>query len=535
MALNKPPLKITLAQINPTVGDVDGNARKIIDITNDHANQSDLIVFPELALSGYQPEDLILHQTFIHNIKKQIEIIEKSINKDVDLIFGSPWKDRDTDHTYNAAIHICDGKIQNIIYKTHLPNYGVFDEKRVFTPSQNNKPITIKGHKIGIGICEDFWHPDVASNLKSQGAELLLSINGSPFNTQKDSVRKTISANRAVENNLPLIYLNQIGGQDDLVFDGGSFSMNKDGQIIEQFDYFKDVIQTIDFPFTNPSNAPLAYNNHQQIFDALCLGLRDYIRKNGFQSVVLGLSGGIDSALSAVIAVEALGAQNVHCVMMPSPYTSQESLDDAAQLAENLGCPYDIKSIEPAITAYSSIIGNPTTGVTAENIQSRARGMVLMALSNRDGHMVLTTGNKSEMAVGYATIYGDMCGGFNALKDVYKTLVYDLSKWVNRDKEIIPTNIITRAPSAELRPDQTDQDSLPDYDILDAILECLIEKRMGINDIIKDGFDGDTVRHIRTLLDNNEYKRRQSAPGTKITTMAFGRDRRMPITNKFRD
>lgn len=533
--MNRPSLKITLAQINSTVGDLSGNAQKIIDVTNAHAHVSDVIIFPELALSGYQPEDLILHNSFIQKIKKTTEDIVKLINNDVHIIFGSPWKPHNSDIAFNAAIHAHAGTIHNIIYKTHLPNYGVFDEKRVFESGHQNTPIQIGDYKIGLGICEDFWLPDVTQSLKSQGADLLISINGSPFETGKDTTRKTICAARVKETKLPLLYLNQIGGQDDLVFDGGSFTLNNDGETSTQFDFFKEQTQTIEFPTQKTDKLNTQNTKYGDLFAALSLGLRDYVHKNGFKSVLLGLSGGIDSALSAVIAADALGAHNVHCVMMPSPYTSQESLDDAKQLARNLGCPYDVKSIDPAITAYATIIGNPTTGITAENIQSRARGMALMALSNRDGHMVLTTGNKSEMAVGYATIYGDMCGGFNALKDVYKTLVYDLSNWVNRKKEIIPTNIVTRPPSAELRPDQTDQDSLPDYDVLDAILKCLVEKRMGIDEIIAKGFDNDTVCHVNTLLNRNEYKRRQSAPGTKITSVAFGRDRRMPITNKFSD
>jgi NAD+ synthase len=486
--MNRSPLKVTLAQINPIVGDVDGNAQKIIDITNEYTNKCDLIVFPELALSGYQPEDLILHTSFIQKIKKTIQAIENKIYKSIDLIFGSLWAHEDNGTIHNAAIHISGGKIQNIIHKTHLPNYGVFDEKRVFTSAQSNSIITVKDHAIGVGICEDFWFPDVAHTLKKQGADLLISLNGSPFEIGKEKIRQSICADRVKETGLPLLYVNQVGGQDDLVFDGGSFAMDKTGQISAQLYYFKNDIQPSEFPIKKKSESKEQVCTNQQIFDALSLGLRDYVHKNGFQSVILGLSGGIDSALSAIIAADALGADNVHCVMMPSPYTSQESLDDAEQLAKNLGCPYDIKSIEPAIAAYDDILHCPD-GLTAENIQSRARGMLLMALSNRDGHMVLTTGNKSEMAVGYATIYGDMCGGFNALKDVYKTKVYDLSKWINRDKEIIPTNIITRAPSAELRPDQTDQDSLPDYDILDGILVRLIENRMGIDDIVKDGFD----------------------------------------------
>lgn len=529
-----PPLRITLAQTNPTVGDLHGNAAMLIDIINAYAENCDLVVFPELALSGYQPEDLVQHPSFIKHVKTQIDKVAAAAPQNIDVIFGAPWADHDYSLVFNAAIHISGNKIKSVIRKQHLPNYGVFDEKRVFEKNNTKQIIEVNKYKIGLAICEDFWFPDVASDLENQGAKLLISLNGSPFETGKQKIRETLMQARVHETGLPLIYLNLVGGQDDLVYDGNSFILDKDGQKIIQLSSFKNEIKKVEYPFKLKSEVNVVPDYYQDIYDALCLGLKDYVFKNGFKGVILGLSGGIDSALSAVIACEALGSQNVHCVMMPSPYTSQESLVDAQSLAKNLGCPYKIIPIEPAMNAYDQILDNPT-GITAENIQSRARGMVLMALSNQTGHMVLTTGNKSEMAVGYATIYGDMCGGFNCLKDVYKTEVYALSRWINREHEIIPDNIITRPPSAELRPDQTDQDSLPSYDILDDILRCLIEKRMGINEMIAEGFEADTVQLVRTLLDRNEYKRRQSAPGVKITAMAFGRDRRMPITNKFRD
>lgn len=523
--MNDFPINIKLAQINPTVGDIDGNAEKILSVYRDHHATCDLIIFPELCLSGYQPEDLVLHPKFNKNIKNKIQYIEKHINNDCAILIGSPDQANETSPIYNAAFLIYDGKTQAVIHKHHLPNYGVFDEVRTFARGELPQPITYKGMQLGIAICEDFWLPDVAKHLKSQGADILISLNGSPFEGYKQNTRQTIAMARVSETGLPLIYVNQVGGQDDLVYDGASFVMDANGTITTQLPSFEECVA----PLGTLHNISI---HNEQIYKTLCLGLKDYIHKNNFPGVVLGLSGGIDSALSAAIAVDALGADRVHCVMMPSPYTSQESLDDARLMADNLGCRYDIIPIEPAMQAYDTMLNTPT-GITAENIQSRARGLTLMAISNRDGNMVLTTGNKSEMAVGYATIYGDMCGGFNCLKDVYKTQVYDLARWRNDQSPIIPENIITRAPSAELRPDQTDQDSLPPYEVLDAILADLIEHRMGIDEIVAKGFDQDTVERVYTLLTRNEYKRRQSAPGVKITSCTFGRDRRMPITNRY--
>jgi NAD+ synthase len=486
-----------------------------------------------LCLSGYQPEDLVLHPHFNDHIKLAIQDIEKQVSGPCGVIIGAPVDG------YNCAILIHDGKTQSVLQKYDLPNYGVFDEKRVFKSGDLPDIVEFQGHKLGIGICEDFWFPTVANHLKFRGAGILISINGSPFDMTKDETRKLIARKRVEEASLPFIYVNQVGGQDDLVYDGGSFTMNANGDLVHQCPFFEEGIKTIyhseliSESKTNDTLKQVQDDANQKIYSALKLGLHDYINKNDFPGVVIGLSGGMDSALSAVIAVDALGADRVHGVMMPSPYTSQESLDDAEELAKNLGVQYDIMPIEPAMDAYDKILSNPD-GVTAENIQSRARGMILMALSNRDGKMVLTTGNKSEMAVGYATLYGDMCGGFNCLKDVYKTQVYELSRWRNDQSYVIPDNIITRAPSAELRPDQVDQDSLPPYDILDAVLERLIEQRQSISEVVADGFDEEVVKRVYQMLTRNEYKRRQSAPGTKITPLAFGRDRRMPIVNKWK-
>ena len=522
-------LNITLAQINPKVGDVAGNAEKILSVWGEYQDKTDLIVFSELCLSGYQPEDLVLYNSFINLCKKWTEHIVKETKNGPAIIIGSPWL-MGNGARHNCTIFIYDGKY-HLIPKYELPNYGVFDEVRVFTPGPLPEPIEYKGVKLGIATCEDFWFPRVAENLKAHGAEILISLNGSPFEVGKDEKRRDIIRARVEQTGLPAIYVNQVGGQDEIVYDGGSFTLNTDGTYAHHLMKFYEDFETIQFPFQG-TIAYTAPDTLRQIYDCLKLGLKDYIEKNKFPGVLLGLSGGIDSALSAVIAVDALGAENVHCVMMPSPYTSQESLDDAAALAKNLPCTYEILKIQTIMDAYQTMI--PTlSDIALENIQSRARGMALMALSNTNGKMVLSTGNKSEVAVGYATLYGDMCGGYNVLKDVYKTQVYALSKWRNEQDHIIPDNIITRAPSAELKDNQTDQDSLPPYDILDQILEGFIEKRQSVSDLVNEGFDGETVTHIRHLLDRAEYKRRQAPPGVKITRNSFGRERRMPITNGF--
>jgi NAD+ synthase len=536
------PLRITMAQINPHVGDIAGNAGKILSIYNDNKNESDLIIFPELCLSGYQPEDLVLHDGFMHACMNKAEEIAKATQNGPAMVIGSPWL-HDNGDRQNCALFLNDGKIQHIIAKYELPNYGVFDEVRVFTKGNLAEPVEYKGHKLGIAICEDLWFPTIANHLKEQGAEVLISLNGSPFEIGKDQKRLRIIGDRVCETGLPAIYINQVGGQDEVVYDGGSFVMDSHGEVVAHLPFFEEKSLTLNCHSDEGRNLKLQNtgspikpkdDRNSLIYSALKLGLKDYVEKNGFPGVLLGLSGGIDSALSAVIAVDALGPTRVQCVMMPSPYTSQESLDDAAALANNLGCAYDIMDIQPAMDAYHSMISD-MSDIALENIQSRARGMVLMALSNTNGKMVLSTGNKSEMAVGYATLYGDMCGGFNVLKDVYKTQVYELSKWRNDQGHIMPDNIITRPASAELRPDQTDQDSLPPYDILDDILEGMIEHRLSISEIVAKGHDLDIVKKVRKLLDRAEYKRRQAPPGVKITKNSFGRERRMPITNGFED
>jgi NAD+ synthase len=536
---NKAPLRITMAQINPTVGDIAGNAEKILDSWNAHKDHSDLIVFSELILSGYQPEDLVLHDHFIDYCMRIAHDIAQKTKDGPALIISSPWRDEDGDK-HNTALFVHEGEIKAALPKYELPNYGVFDEVRVFDKGELPHPVEYSGYKLGIGTCEDFWFPTVAKHLKDHGADILISLNGSPFEVQKDQMRLDIISNRVRETGLPAFYINQVGGQDEIVFDGGSFAMNADGEVIAHLPFFEEAIETITSlsfreSVSEPRNLrPLDYarDDNKLIYECLKLGLRDYVDKNGFPGVIIGSSGGIDSALSVAIAVDAIGADRVQCVMMPSPYTSQDSLDDAKALSDNLGCHHSVLSIQSVMDAYHNLIPD-MSDIALENIQSRARGVALMALSNTNGKMVLSTGNKSEMAVGYATLYGDMCGGYNVLKDVYKTTVYALAKWRNEQSPVIPDNIISRPPSAELKPDQTDQDSLPDYDILDKILEGFIEDRKSISQLVSEGIDEDTARQVRRLLDRSEYKRRQAPPGVKISKHSFGRERRMPMTNHY--
>lgn len=527
---NKSPLRITMAQINPVMGDIKGNAERIIKIYKEHKNLTDIIVFSELVLCGYQPEDLILYDSFMAMCKTEAEHIALKSKGGPALIIGSPWMTQNGERQ-NCALFIHEGKIQQVIAKRELPNYGVFDEMRVFKHGPFVQPVDYNGYKLGIGICEDFWFSPVAMNLAANGADVLISLNGSPFEIGKDKKRLEIMRARIRETGIPALYINQVGGQDEVVYDGGSFALNEKGDLAYHSMFFYEECETVTFPFDSIIELTPPETN-RMVYESLKLGLCDYVEKNGFSGILLGLSGGIDSALSAVVAVDALGADKVHCVMMPSPYTSQDSLDDAAELAKNLGCHYDIIPIQRAMNAYNEILSHPT-GVTAENLQSRIRGVMLMALSNQSGKMVLSTGNKSEMAVGYATLYGDMCGGFNVLKDVYKTQVFELSKWRNEQSFVMPTRIITRPPSAELAHNQKDEDSLPPYPVLDKILYGLIEERKSVSQLATEGFERETIVKIRGLLDRAEYKRRQAPPGVKITKAAFGRERRMPITNHY--
>ncbi|MBL4804189.1 MAG: NAD+ synthase [Alphaproteobacteria bacterium] len=526
-------LSLTLAQLNPVVGDIAGNTQKILDVWK--KSDADMVVFAEMVICGYPPEDLVLKPGFVKTIHEHIdELLAASKDFKAAALISCPWQiDGDV---YNAVHVIEGGKIIHTQTKHHLPNYGVFDEYRIFKSGPLPDAFEFKGRKLGILICEDMWYPNVAEHLKKQGAKAFIVPNGSPFETTKDETRFDIARDRVKETELPLIYVNQVGGQDELVFDGASFIMDPHGKILFQGPEFIEGTYDVTYAFDDDSVSGDAsvenLSGDAELYGALKLGLKDYIEKNGFPGLVLGLSGGIDSALAATIAVDALDPERVQCVMMPSPYTSQDSLDDAQALAENLGCAYEIIPIEKAMTAFEGTIED-LSGVGHENMQSRVRGLILMALSNMSGKMVLSNGNKSEMAVGYATLYGDMCGGFNVIKDLYKMQVYALARWRNKLSPVIPERILTKAPTAELKDNQTDQDSLPPYDVLDGILECLIEEDLSVADIVSRGFEKDTVLRVWQMLDRAEYKRRQSPPGVKITARNFGRDRRYPITNHY--
>ncbi len=528
-------IHIALAQINPIVGDISYNLNKIRSAWKNAPAHTDLIAFPEMALCGYPPEDLVLKPFFMDSVEKAVgEIVAESASYESALLLPAPW--RNDGKTYNAVHLIHKGKILATRTKRDLPNYGVFDERRVFMPGPLPEPVPFKGFNLGIIICEDMWSPDAARYLKKQGADFLLVVNASPFDSKKGNARLQLAQTRLQETGLPLLYVNQIGGQDELVFDGGSFVLDEKGNLIARAKSFEEDTLLHCHPDRpkGVEGSGHVHDDNKNIYDALKLGLRDYIEKNGFPGILLGLSGGIDSALSAAIAVDALGAERVHCVMMPSRYTSKDSLEDAEEQAKILGVRLDTIPIESAIQPFNDIMKDyKDSSLTFENIQSRARGVILMALSNATGKMVLSTGNKSEMATGYATLYGDMCGGFNVLKDVYKTQVYALSRWRNGLGRVIPERVITKAPTAELKDNQTDQDTLPPYETLDDILACLIEMDMGVADIAQRGHPRETVQKVWKMLERAEYKRRQSPPGIKITSRAFGRDRRYPITNHF--
>jgi NAD+ synthase len=552
-------LKITLAQLNPTVGDVEGNAAKARAArVRAAADGADLVVLPELFITGYPPEDLVLKPAFQAACRSAVEMLAReTADGGPAMLIGSPWVD--DGKLYNAVALLDGGRIAALRFKCNLPNYGVFDEKRLFARGPAAGPVTVKGVRVGVPICEDIWleespdYENVVECLAETGAEILVVPNGSPYARDKTDVRLSIAVARVTESGLPLVYLNQVCGQDELVFDGASFALNADLSVAAQLPDFVEDITTLRWTKDNSGwrcNAPIAkvLEDDQADYAACVLGLRDYVRKNGFPGVLLGISGGIDSALCAAIAVDALGADKVRGVMLPYRFTAQVSLDDAAKLANRLGIRYEVLPIADAVEGFEKILSAPFKGlerdITEENLQARARGTLLMAISNKTGAMVVTTGNKSEMSVGYATLYGDMNGGYNPIKDIYKTEVFRLSELRNAWKpegalgpsgEVIPVNIITRPPTAELRENQTDQDSLPPYDMLDAILERLVEREEPLADIIAAGFDKDVVTRIDRLLNIAEYKRRQAAPGVKVTTRNFGRDRRYPITNRFRD
>lgn len=541
--MTRQTLTVVLAQINPVVGDVAGNTAKIIDAANTARDQltADLVVFPELCLTGYPPEDLLLRPGLQKRVDKALETLKHKING-IYVVVGHPLGEVGKE-LYNAASVIADGQIICQYFKQMLPNYSVFDEKRYFIEGHLPAIFTLNGLKLGITICEDIWFTGPAAQSKDAGAELLLNLNASPFQQGKSALRYDAVRQRAIENQLPMLYVNQVGGQDELVFDGGSFALDSHGDLQMQAAVFADELAIVNVEKNQTGNilisgkitehlSPLA-----SVYQALVLGLRDYVEKNRFPAVVLGLSGGIDSALTLALAVDALGTDRVHTVMMPSRYTAQISLDDAAQMATQLGVGYSVLSIEPVFDSFLQTLKETFTGkaadTTEENIQARCRGVLLMAISNKTGAMVLSTGNKSEMAVGYSTLYGDMAGGYSPLKDVYKTLVFALAKYRNELSPIIPERIISRPPSAELSADQRDDDSLPPYPLLDQILERYIADDGCFEDLVAEGFAAETVAQVIKMVDRNEYKRRQAPPGIRITGRAFGRDRRYPITSGY--
>jgi NAD+ synthase len=554
MHKNSDRLIIAIAQIGCTVGDVSGNcARARAARRKASAFGADLIMFSELYLSGYPPEDLVLKPAFLEICRSACEELARdTADQGPAILIGLPWQEGQA--CYNAYALLDGGRIEAVRFKVDLPNYGVFDEKRVFAPGPLPGPIVFRGIRLGIPICEDIWSPDVVECISETGGEILLVPNASPYERNKLAVRLNIAAARVVESGLPIIYVNQIGGQDELVFEGASFALNSDSSLAVQLPAFDETIAETIWERRGDTwrcvSGPRETIAEQDAADycACVLGLRDYVNKNRFPGVVLGLSGGIDSALCAAMSVDALGADRVHCIMLPYRFTSGQSLGDAARCASALGVVYDILSIAPAVAAFEQILQPLFAGrdrdVTEENLQSRVRGTLLMSVSNKFGPMVVTTGNKSEMSVGYATLYGDMNGGFNPIKDLYKTEVFRLSRLRNHwrppnvlgpDGVVIPEDIINRPPTAELRENQKDADSLPPYEILDPILEALIEKEMRVSDIVALGYDLDTVKKVERLLYIAEYKRRQSAPGVKVTGKNFGRDRRYPIVNRFRD
>ncbi|MGK2285738.1 NAD+ synthase [Pedomonas sp. V897] len=544
-------LRIALAQINQITGDIDGNIAAMLDARN-RARDADLIVYPELALIGYPPEDLVLKPAFQQAARAGLErLAAATLDGGPAMLAGTCWLE--DGKLYNAVALLENGRIAAITRKHDLPNYGVFDEKRVFASGPLPGPIPFRGVRLGIPICEDIWSPDVCECLAETGAEILISPNASPFELGKDDKRLHHTVARVTETGLPLVYLNRLGGQDELVFDGGSFVLNGDAALAARFPEWQEHIAVTDWTRTasgwrcEKAEIVPPCETLESVYRAMCLGLKDYVTRNRFPGVVIGMSGGIDSALSAAVAVDALGADKVWCVMMPSRYTSRESLEDAAECSRRLGVRLDTVPIEPAVEAFGAMLAPLFEGrgrdITEENIQSRIRGVTLMALSNKFGHMVLTTGNKSEMSTGYATLYGDMCGGYSVLKDVYKTMVFELCRWRNAHLpiealgprgEVIPERIITKPPTAELRENQKDEDSLPPYPVLDAILTGLVEEELSVDAIAARGYDPATVARVERLLYVAEYKRRQAPPGVKITPRNFGRDRRYPITNAFR-
>jgi len=538
-------LRIVMAQFNMIVGDVDGNAEQVIAAAT-HARdemQADAIVFPELTLTGYPPEDLLLRPGLTIATVRGLERVKQAVTG-IDVIIGYPSQERDG--LFNAAAVIRDGHLVGSYHKQHLPNYSVFDEKRYFLAGEQAACIVkIKGVAVAITVCEDIWMPDPIRLAADAGARLMLNLNASPYHLNKHELRETVLYERATETGMPIVYVNLVGGQDELVFDGGSIVVNAAGEITQRAPLFEEGLYPVELAIhedgsVDPIEADIADlpGEDASAYQALVLGVRDYVNKNGFRGVVLGLSGGIDSALSLAVAVDALGPERVEAVSMPSRYTADMSIDDAIAEAEALGIPCQVIPIETPFKAFLDSLADEFEGLpvdtTEENIQARCRGVLLMAIANKKGRIVLTTGNKSEMAVGYATLYGDMAGGFDVLKDVPKLLVYRLSNYRNTLSPVIPQRVIDRPPSAELAPDQKDEDSLPAYEILDPILVLYVEQDRTFEEIVAEGYDADVVARVIKMVDRNEYKRRQAPPGVRITEKAFGRDRRYPITSKYR-
>ncbi|MBF6058457.1 MULTISPECIES: NAD+ synthase [Thiomicrorhabdus] len=534
---------VVMAQINPIVGDLSGNTDLIIQAAQQAKERfsADLVVFPEMTLTGYPPEDVLLREGLYPQVEQALLKIASEI-QNIACVVGYPMID-ELGERFNMAAWIDEGTIRASYIKQNLPNYSVFDEQRYFSAGNQPCVVEFKGIQFGLLICEDIWKISPAAQAKEAGAEVLLTLNASPFSLEKHQDRIKTLQKRVEENRRPIIYVNQIGGQDELVFDGGSFAMSADGEVCVQSPEFKDdlspvrLLKQADSVIMLPGISAELYADEARVYEAIKTGVRDYVNKNGFPGVVLGLSGGIDSALTLAIAVDALGAERVEAVMMPFRYTAQISQDDAAEQAKTMGVAYQVLPIEEAYEALEKTLHATLAGtepdITEENLQARIRGTLLMAISNKTGKMVLATSNKSEVAVGYSTLYGDMVGGFSPLKDVPKTLVYRLAKYRNTFGEVIPDRVITRPPSAELRPDQTDQDSLPDYDTLDEIMRAYVKLDKSPQEIAAMGYDETEVRRVIRLIDRSEYKRRQAAPGVKITHRAFGRDRRYPITSRY--
>lgn len=538
------PLRVALAQLNMLVGDVPGNVAKIAAAAARARDElgADVVIFPELGLTGYPPEDLLLRPGLHQQVLRGLEALKRAVTG-IDVVIGYPAPA--ADGLYNSAAWLRDGKLIATYHKQHLPNYSVFDEKRYFVPGREAVVVDIRGVRVALTVCEDLWHPGPMAQAGAAGAALMFNLNASPYHARKGGEREAVLRARQAEAALPIVYVNQVGGQDELVFDGESLVMDAAGEIVLRGAAFAEDIYLAEFDVADGVATPRRGVVHaplpevESVYRAIVLGVRDYIGKNGFDGAVIGLSGGVDSALTLAIAADAIGAGRVEAVMMPSRYTAKMSLDDAHAEAAALGVEYHVISIEPAFQAFLDSLQDELCGsapdVTEENIQARCRGVILMAISNKKRKILLTTGNKSEMAVGYATLYGDMAGGYAPIKDLPKTMVYQLARYRNSLAPVIPPRVLERPPSAELRPDQKDQDSLPPYEVLDPILELYVEHDQTPEEIVAAGYDRDTVLRVVAMVNRNEYKRRQAPPGVRVTRRAFGRDRRYPITSGYRN